>query len=366
MSEYIENTKDDINSDKQSFSSKNFGSFYISIIPILVLIYFAFGFLLLEPEEKKLKTFYEDYKEEDENLPTIDIAALLTPDQFSANLRDTVYTNDDLYLELRIDRQKLYVHYRDGRVKELLVSTGLKYASKSVESRPGIFAIFLKEEVHLSSQFNNAKMFHYMPFNMGIGFHGLAGTGYYSNLGVRPSSHGCIRMRNDDVKQLFKECKIGTLVLAHYGKSARVIAFAPEDFTNDRAYTKDDYMKMLAYNLNSIYTGQYFLKKPKKFILDGSVIPRIGFNVGNSDDIPQKQNFPFFVKRFELVSDKISQNKNLNKNIAENLDSELVNHFSVFELNDTLSKSNIDVSQELVDKLAYNKVGILPYFPPNR
>ncbi|HEY3251291.1 MAG TPA: L,D-transpeptidase, partial [Ignavibacteria bacterium] len=181
----------------------------------------------------------------------INFAALLANEEFSHNLRDTVYTDRNLWLELRIDQQMLYVHYRDGRTKNYPVSSGNKFLSKGIESRPGLFAIFIKEEVHLSTQFDNARMNYYMPYNMGIGFHGLPNTGYYGNLGVRPSSHGCIRMRNEDARQLFKECDIGTIVLAHRGETARVVAFAPEGFNNESEYTKDDYMKVMAYNLGT-------------------------------------------------------------------------------------------------------------------
>lgn len=292
----------------------------------------------------------------------VNYLALLTLDQFSGNLRDTVYTDADKYLELRIDEQMLYVHYRDGRTKEYPVSSGNKFLSKGVESRPGLFAIFLKEELHLSSQFNDAKMFHYMPFNMGIGFHSLAGSGYYGNLGVRPSSHGCIRMRASDAKALFSECQIGTLVLAHRGKTARVVAFAPAGFKNERKYTKDEMNKMLAYNLSSVYDGKYFINPPKRFIIDPSIIPRIGINVGNSDDVPEKQQIPFMVNRFEHGKDWLTAEV---RDVKENLDPEVAARFE-FEEEDTLASGDIDVGSDLVKKYVYNPIGILPYFPPNR
>jgi hypothetical protein len=46
----------------------------------------------------------------------INFSALLANKEFSRSLRDTVYTDRDLWLELRIDLQTLFVHYRDGRV----------------------------------------------------------------------------------------------------------------------------------------------------------------------------------------------------------------------------------------------------------
>lgn len=330
---------------------------------------FLFGLTLyrnqIPVEFKEAIMSYDTY--DSNSLPKLNISALLMPEEFAYNLRDTVYTDRDLYLELRVDRQMLYVHYRDGRLKTYPVSTGNRYLSKSIESRPGLFTIFLKEEVHLSSQFNNAKMFYFMPFNMGIGFHGLAGTGYYANLGIRPSSHGCIRMRNDDAKVLFKECDIGTIVLVHFGNTARVIAFTPEGYTDTNHYDKNETMKMLAYNLYSLYSGRYFMEPPKRFVINSEIIPRNGFNIGNSDKIPERQMMPIAVMRFLGKYDRFYTYNVLNKlNISENLDTSLAGYLGIETDEQLEDDTNIEVDEELVNKLAFNKEGILPYFPPNR
>jgi len=297
----------------------------------------------------------------------INFAALLANEQFSKNLRDTVYTDKDLWLELRIDRQTLYVHYRDGRVIEYPVSTGIPGASKSVESRPGIFAIFLKEEVHLSSQFNNARMNYYMPYNMGIGFHGLPGTGYYGHLGVRPSSHGCIRMRNDHVRSLFGQCDIGTLVLSHKGYSARTIAFAPEGFQNEMEYSKDDCMKITAYNLGTLMEGKYFLNPPKRIILDGTLLPKSGITVASSHLLPDRQMLPFTVAEPEVISDRIESIETSKNLISKGDESIFTVNILIEEPNEiTPDITQLDVNPEKVKKYAHNPLGILPYFPPDR
>jgi len=72
---------------------------------------------------------------------------------------------------------------------------------------------------------------------MGVGFHSLNGTGYYGNLG-KYISHGCIRMKHEDAKKLFKDCPLGTLVLATKGYSSRIVAFAPKDFKNNEEYRR--------------------------------------------------------------------------------------------------------------------------------
>lgn len=364
MENEIHNTNPPSNSGEENKTRK----LYAFVIPLLVSVYFMAGFTQLKPEDKNLVYYKEDSSNtlKVKKVPVFNPGALLANEQFSENLRDTVYTDKDKYLELRIDEQMLYVHYRDGHVKEYPVSSGNKFLNKGIESRPGLFAIFMKEELHLSSQFDDAKMFYYMPFNMGIGFHSLAGTGYYGNLGVRPSSHGCIRMRTSDVKELFHECEIGTLVLAHRGKTARVVAFAPEGFKNEKEYSKEEYMEMLAYNLNSVYQGRYLIDQPKRFIIDPSVIPKIGFNVGNTDDIPSRQQVPFMVEQTIQSPDKLDLNKYTASDVKENLDEEIAGNFQ-FDYEDTsYSSLGLDVDKELVDKLVYNRIGILPYFPPDK
>lgn len=343
--------------------------FSVMLFPLLISVYFMAGFTQLRPEDKSPYMYEADTSFEvkkKSGIPKVNFAALLANEEFSQNLRDTVYTDKDKYLELRIDEQILYVHYRDGHIKEYPVSSGNKYLSKGIESRPGLFAIFMKEELHLSSQFNDAKMYYYMPYNMGIGFHGLGGTGYYGHLGVRPSSHGCIRMRTADAKELFSECELGTLVLSHRGSSARVVAFAPEGFKNEKEYSKDEYIEMLAYNLNSIYEGKYFVKSPKRFIIDVSIIPRIGYNVGTTNDISANQYLPLVLERIELMSDKLEAEKFLTGSIKENLDEDIAEKISFEEENDGYSSLGLDVTKEQIDKLVYNRIGILPYFPPDQ
>lgn len=338
------------------------------IFPLLVCVLMFVGFTQ-EPVNKKIvkQTHAEDeINNNDNNAPKINFSALLAAEEFSKNLRDTVYTNDDMWLELRIDQQVLYVHYRNGNTKSYNVSTGNKNLSKGIESRPGLFAIFVKEEIHKSSQFNNAQMNYYMPYNMGIGFHGLPGSGYYGFLGKQPSSHGCIRMRNEDVKVLFRETKIGTIVLAHRGHTNRVVAFAPEGFKNDAEYTKDDYIKMLAYNLGSIMEGKYFINSPKRFILDGTILPKSGVTVLSNEEIPEKQMLPFAIARIEMRTDFLNDSHFGNSSGIKEPEN-LTGKFGVTE-NDSLGTGNVQlaVAPEMIKKYAYNPVGVLPYFAPNK
>jgi len=109
-------------------------------------------------------------------------ANILSDEDLSRGLKDTVYTDMECWLELKVHEQMLYQHWRDGKVTKYPVSTGNKYISKGVEARPGLFAIFYRNPHHKSVQFNDAALYHFMTFNQGIGFHSLAGTGYYAYL----------------------------------------------------------------------------------------------------------------------------------------------------------------------------------------
>lgn len=360
---------DDHNENYQEESGPGKASFISFLLPLMLSVYLFLGFAN-DGYKKKIVTRLDkqDTVSEDEGAPKVNFSALLAPEEFSKGLRDTVYTDKDIWLEMRIDEQQLYAHHRDGRIIKYPVSSGNPHASKSVESRPGLFAIFFKTEVHLSSQFNNARMNYFMPYNMGIGFHGLPGTGYYGHLGVRPSSHGCIRMRNEDVKVLFGQCEIGTLVLSHRGKSARVVAFAPEGFKNDVQYTKDDYLNMLAYNMGAIMEGKYFEHPPKRFILDGTVIPKSGINVITTDDIPEKQALPFAVYKIKVLPDKLVYDKDAVQpaDINASVASQLFEFSGETTTQMPTASANIQADPEMVKKYVHNPIGILPYFPPNR
>jgi hypothetical protein len=45
----------------------------------------------------------------------------------------------------------VYVHWRNGKIDKYPVSSGNKFLDKGLETRPGLFAIFVMEEHHESS-----------------------------------------------------------------------------------------------------------------------------------------------------------------------------------------------------------------------
>lgn len=297
---------------------------------------------------------------------------ILSSADLSGKIKDTVYTDLDNWLELRINEQMLYQHWRDGRTVKYPVSTGNNKSGdpEALESRPGLFAIFLKVEHHQSSQFNAANMYNFMPFNQGIGFHSIDGTGYYAHLGVRPSSHGCIRMKHDDAKKLFSDSPKGTLVLALKNYSARTVAFAPEGFKNEKEYSKDEYKYMLASNLYNLINGKYYTEDRARFIIDPKVIPVSGVYTSYDKEIPDNQILPRSFLKFPEKNDKLNTEPD-HDNIEFVNDDELIKLVSEDEegnLNFASNESNNEVnsSADLVKKYFYNPIGVLPYFGPKR
>jgi hypothetical protein len=338
------------------------------IFPILVICFFITSFAFENTGDNffnaysKNEGFFE-YNRTSMKANNSSRVNILSEADVSVGLKDTVYTDKECWLELRIDQQVLYQHWRSGNTEKYLISSGNKYLDRGIESRPGLFAIFSKEEHHESSQYNNADMYFFMPFNQGIGFHSLNGTGYYGNLGVRPSSHGCIRMRHDDVKKLFRECPLGTLVLAHRGFTARVVGFAPKDFADTTGMSKEETKYILAENLLNILEGNYFVTERKFFVVEPKYIPVSGVYNGYDRKLPEKQKIQKSIFIFTNNNDVVSNFKS-----GEILDSiKTAEYTADLIVNEDELKGNTEKelsSAEIVKKYFSNPIGVLPYFPP--
>lgn len=344
-------------------------NFYFSGIPVLILFIAVLGFF--DNSVKESKVFHSKNIQETKSgmIKNSGKVNLLSSDDLLEGIKDTVYTDKDNWLELRIDQQMLYQHWRDGRTEKYPISSGNNKGGdpEALESRPGLFAIFQKEEFHQSTQFNSANMYHFMPFNQGIGFHSIDGTGYYAHLGVRPSSHGCIRMKHQDAEKLYKETPMGTLVLASRGFSARVIAFAPKDFENDKEYEKDEYKYMLSNNLYNIASGRYFLEERKKFIINPKIIPVSGVYSGYDLTLPKKQLIPRSFTVFYSVEDRLKPNTNVDILAEENSD-DFIKLISNGEIDDSvdINRNVLYSTNDLIKKYFNNPIGVLPYFGPKK
>lgn len=217
-------------------------------------------------------------------------------DQLSyVSVHDTVYVLGDKYIEISLKEQKVRLRYRDGKVVEFKISTGNKNISEGMETPTGIYAVQGKMEMAKSKQFKDAKLHWWVGFNGNIGFHGLDGSGYYWNLGTRPSSHGCVRIAREDGKILFKSVEKGTPVLVFKNNPARVLAFADSTQYNAsrdiKLISRDgEQTKMLKARMKNLYSGKHFVANTSKVFLDGKTpLWMYGFEAGDQAKISSKQ-----------------------------------------------------------------------------
>ncbi len=221
-------------------------------------------------------------------------------------VRDTLFTLSNYIIEVNLEEQKIYVHRRDGRTFEFLCSTGNPKLEKGVETPEGIFVIQNKARKVYSTQFDSTLMLNWMGFNLNIGFHALLGKSYYKYLGKKVSSHGCIRISRETSEFFFNNIPIGTPILIHSGKSARVIAFASEgrDFKN---VNNKELIKLLNENLKYLYSGLY-LNKHHKLLISHRNVSHKGLPIGEELKIspqlpPFQHHLDFHLKRnlFEVI-----------------------------------------------------------------
>ncbi|MES2766851.1 MAG: L,D-transpeptidase [Bacteroidota bacterium] len=218
-------------------------------------------------------------------------------DQLSyVSVHDTVYVLGDKYIEISLKEQKARLRYRDGKVTEFKISSGNKFISEGMETPTGIFAVQGKMEMAKSKQFKDAKLHWWVGFNGNIGFHGLDGSGYYWNLGNRPSSHGCVRIAREDGKKLFKSVEKGTPVIVFKNHPARILAFADSTQYNSARDIKlasrgGEQTKMLKARMKNLYTGKHFVANTSKVFLDGKTpLWMYGFEAGEQEKVPSKQD----------------------------------------------------------------------------
>lgn len=220
-------------------------------------------------------------------------------------VKDTLYTDADNILEVNLSEQKIYLHFRDGRMQSFLCSTGDPKLDKGVKTPEGIFIIQNKARQVYSTQFDSTLMLNWMGFNYNIGFHALLGNSYYKYLGKKVSSHGCIRIKREDSEYLYRIIKIGTPVLIHSGSSARVIAFT----NSDEIYHTPNHrnlIKLATLNLLYLESGMY-LHKRVKLLINHKNLTHSGISIGDEKVIPvqipsYQTHRPIFVERrlFEI------------------------------------------------------------------
>lgn len=220
---------------------------------------------------------------------------------FTGFMLDTLYTLMPSYLEVNLDSQKVYQHFRDGSVRAFKVSTGTKRLEKGIDTREGIFVVQTKIEWLYSLQFDSTKVFNWLGFNYGIGFHSLLGWGYYRYLGKRPSSHGCIRMRRNDAEELYKSVAIGTPVMVHKNNYARVVAFLSDSTIADPGeYSAEEASAVYHRQLQSLYAGRKLLEHFPIIPISTRTITHDGIPIGDRERVPPKQKLPQIANIFAI------------------------------------------------------------------
>ena len=214
-------------------------------------------------------------------------------------MKDTLYTAMPNFLEIRLDMQKLLRRWRNGSVDTFNISSGTSRLDKGIETRAGVFLIQTKIAWLYSLQFDSTKVFNWLGFNWGVGFHSLAGRGYYRNLGVRPSSHGCVRLSEADAKQLYESEEVGTVVYVHSGDAARVVAFLPENVRFDTTgMSRRQVLAMYDNRLSDLFRGNRLAHGYPTVPLVSKFIGNTGLPVGSADAVPARQTIPAPLKQF--------------------------------------------------------------------
>jgi len=204
-------------------------------------------------------------------------------------LRDTVYTNKDHYIEVNLATQHATLYSRDGSEFQFPISSGTKRVEKGMDTREGLFAIQWKAKKQYSVQFDSTVMLNWMGFNSGIGFHALLGKSYYKYLGKKNVSHGCVRVSREDAKIVYEKVERGTPVLVHKGNNAVKIAFTSEGESYNQ-YSYSETYKHLKERYQLIYDGDYLISSNEKILVDENNIFSNGLPIGNADLIPTIQN----------------------------------------------------------------------------
>ena len=248
----------------------------------------------------------------------------------SLPIEDTVYTLTDRYIEISLKDQRAYLIKKNGERDTFKISSGNPNIPEGISTPTGIFTVQNKSALAISKQFNDAKLFNWVGINGNVGLHGLEGNSYYRTLGVRPVSHGCMRISREDGEKLMKSVKVGVPALIHNGAPARVIAFADSSsFDQSESYKlikrgaeQEAYMR---HRLKMLYSGYFYYINDKKVYLDGETVLR-GAHIesGAFENIASKQKFPLYGSKSKrpFAIDLTQYTRNIN--IPDSLNKDMI------------------------------------------
>ncbi|MGA2297409.1 MAG: L,D-transpeptidase [FCB group bacterium] len=217
-------------------------------------------------------------------------------------VRDTIFLLGDRYVELSIKKQRASVIFRDKKdTLSFKISSGTSRINKGIDTPPGLYTVQVKSPLAISKQFDNAELYHWVGFNGNMGFHGLKGDSYYRSLGIRPSSHGCVRISREDGEKLYNNVKLGTPVYVVDNEPARIIIFA----NDNEFYAGTDYMiternalqyRQLTKRIKNLYSGKAYSRNFGRYFLDGKTVIRGGgYELGDASSIRQPQEIPVLI-----------------------------------------------------------------------
>ncbi len=201
-------------------------------------------------------------------------------------IKDTLYTTRKSYIEIDLKTQQAVVIMRSGERFNFPVSTGTDALPQGVKTNEGVFAIFSKAEVAVSKDFN-CNLYYWMQFNYGIGLHGLDGNGYYVFLGKQPSSHGCVRTANEDIKIAYSLVEFGSPVLVHSGgNNAVTISFVDADDPYIYKPTAAEAPALFKKRLSQLYRGELEDLFARKIVIDNTNMGFAGTSIGDISKLP--------------------------------------------------------------------------------
>ncbi|MCB0711625.1 MAG: L,D-transpeptidase [Ignavibacteriae bacterium] len=212
--------------------------------------------------------------------------------QSHLDVRDTLYTTDSIYLEVNLKRQNVTVHNRDGNARTFLISSGNPYISEGMSTPTGIFTVQYMTPMAISRQFNDAKLHNWIGVYGGVGFHGLDGSGYYGYLGVRPSSHGCMRMSREQIKEMYSIVHVGAPIIVHNGDPARVVAFCDPSDTVDAFVIDTTTARMRGLGderIEALYAGNLFETNEPPLVHIGGTRVSWHIDAGSKSRIPRQR-----------------------------------------------------------------------------
>lgn len=253
------------------------------LVPLLMIVGFGFVF---ENSEIETETKSKSLKiKNDVVYPYI-------------RMKDTFYLLGEQYVKVSLKDQTATVYFRNDSSVTYKISSGNGNISKGIFTPTGFYTVQSKSPKALSKQFDDAELFNWVGFNVNIGFHGLAGSGYYNHLGRRPSSHGCIRISREDGAKLYKQVQLGTPVIVVSDEPAVEFKFANvKDIRQDIDFifqSKDKATSLFFKDrMKAVYEGDFYTKYGNKIFFDGNKIVRNkGIDIGLFENVPYFQKEP--------------------------------------------------------------------------